>query len=66
MSALITAVDISHEFPRLAPALEMHNVQVLEKFVEIYCVQEVSKSCKKCFVSKSVLQNSYVIVSKFV
>ena len=47
-----------------APALEMHSAQVLEMLVQMQCprnVQGVSKSCKKCFVSKRVLQNSYVI-----
>ena len=59
----------SQEFPRLvhstctrsAPALEMHSVQVLEMLVQMPSVQGVSKSCKKCFISKRVLQNSYVI-----
>ena len=38
----------------------MHSAQVLEMFVQMH-VQGVSKSCKKCFISMKVLQNSYAI-----
>ena len=45
-----------------APALEMHSAQCkCWKCLYRCSVQGVSKSCKKCFVSKRVLQNSYVI-----
>jgi len=56
----------SQEFPRLvhstctssAPALKMHRAQVLEMLVQMECSRSV-QVCKKCYVSKSVLQNSY-------
>lgn len=78
MTYITTAVDMV--VPKSFPALCTPYVQVVHqpwkctvhkswKCLHRWSVQEVSKSCKKCFVSKSVsksvLHNSYVItVSK--